>query len=92
MPLSDYDTALVTGLAQYESTDYLELDAGTYDFYALSTAGGDSLPSLETVTLLSGVNYTAIFSGSTKGLPGSVFNLKLYQETDTVMLNGEEPF
>ncbi|TKJ42312.1 hypothetical protein CEE37_01130 [candidate division LCP-89 bacterium B3_LCP] len=74
-------TKLVSELAQYDASPYLTLDQGTYSFSVNSSSSEEELVVLDPVTVISGNNYTGVLSGSIDGLPGPVFNIKLYQET-----------
>jgi len=74
------DIPLFEDISQYQATDYLEIGAGTYFLRGVSSGTGDHLPEIGAITLLSGVNYTAILSGTVNGLPGPGFNVKMYPE------------
>ncbi len=75
------DIPLSEDLSRYQATDYLVIEAGTYFLKVVSSETGDDLPEIGAITLLSGVNYTAILSGTVNGLPGPGFNIKMYPET-----------
>ena len=75
------DTPIVESLSLYQAAAYIEIDAGTTVYRAVSSDSGIDHPRLDAITLLSGVSYTAILSGSVNGLPGPGFNLKMYPET-----------
>jgi hypothetical protein len=72
---------LVTDLSRYQASGYVEIDAGTYEFTAVSSGTDTKLLTLDPMTLTSGVNYTIILSGSAYGLPGPQLNARIYQET-----------
>jgi len=71
---------LVEDLGRYEASGYIELDAGTYEFTAVSSGTETELLGLVPLTLTSSISYTAILSGSAYGLPGAGLNAELYQE------------
>lgn len=73
-------SSLITDLKQYEASGYVELDAGTYEFVAVSSDSGNVMLDLPPLTLTSKINYSVLFSGSAYGLPGSELNAKIYQE------------
>lgn len=75
------DTPIVESLSRYQTSVYFELDAGTYVYRAVTSDTGTDLPRLDPITLISGMSYTAILSGSVNGLPGPGFNIKTYPET-----------
>jgi len=72
---------LVTGLGRYEASGYIELDAGTYRFTAVSSGSDIQLLALDPLTFTSTVCYTVILSGTAYALPGAQLNAKIYQET-----------
>jgi hypothetical protein len=74
-------SALLSDIARYQASDYVELDAGTYEFTAVSSDSGTELLTMPPLTLISSVIYTAILSGSVYGLPGPELNVRNYQET-----------
>ncbi len=71
---------LITDLKRYEASGYVELDAGTYKFVAVSSDSGNVMLDLPPLTLTSKLNYSVLLSGSAYGLPGSELNAKMYQE------------
>jgi hypothetical protein len=75
------DSLLVSTLVHYQTSAYLELEAGTYEFDVYFSDSLVPYTTLDPFTLISGNNYTVILSGSVDGLPGPVFNGELYLET-----------
>jgi hypothetical protein len=73
-------SALVVDLKQYQASPYFELDAGTYEFSAVSYVSGTELLKLPPFTLTSGISYSVILSGTAYSLPGSPLNAVIYQE------------
>jgi hypothetical protein len=71
---------LIADLKRYQASDYVELDAGTYELAAVSSDSGKVMLDLPPITLTSGINYSVLLSGSAYGLPGSELNAKTYQE------------
>lgn len=79
--IGDKGVFTVTNLSQYQNSTYTELDAGTYEYSVVSSDTGSELLHVDAMTLISGVSYIIILSGSISGLPGPEFNAKIYQET-----------
>jgi hypothetical protein len=75
------DSLLVSILVHYQSSAYLELDAGTHEFDVYFSDSLVPYTTLDPFTLISGNNYTVVLSGSVDGLPGPAFNGELYLET-----------
>lgn len=71
---------LITDLKRYEASGYLKMDAGTYEFVAVTSGSDNAILTLPPFTLTSGINYSVIFSGSAHGLPGAELNAKIYPE------------
>jgi hypothetical protein len=71
---------LITDLKRYNASAYVEMDAGTYDFSAVTSGSENTVLTLPPLTLTSGINYSVIFSGSAYGLPGAELNVKIYPE------------
>ena len=74
-------TTIFEDLSRYQPTTYIEMEADTYFFRVVSSETGDDLPEISAITLLPGVHYMAILSGTVNGLPGPGFNVKMYPET-----------